>query len=130
MFLDVNVDVNKLVEQMKEIVGPMATKGYELAVKQAYVEGFLNLGLTIFFALLVATGISVGIQFFQRADYEQTRTDKHVYSSADGDGWVFAGIVVIVIAILVMIPMVLCACTAFFDLMNPEWRAINLILGR
>ncbi len=56
MYLDsVTVDVNKLAEQLVKVAGPITKAGWEIYLRQQYIEGFQDL-----FAALIWGILSVG----------------------------------------------------------------------
>lgn len=148
MFLDgnVSVDVNKLAEQLAKIAGPIAQHGWEVYVRQQYVIGVQQLvGAGVL--LLVAIGCVLAaawavrshdrqIDRYDRELAEWTKFDsaKRLRSTKPSSPDCAAELLVLVlfglIGVVAIIVAVCLASDAFAHFYNPEYGAIQGILGR
>lgn len=122
---NVNVDVNKLADQLAKLAGPIAAHGWEVYVRQQYVEGFQNL-----FSAAILLAISVGLLIWIKVQLYPW-AENYEYDDKKDDGMAY-----LVPAIVGVVAM---ACAFFFllnlswaigHLVNPEYGAIQEILGR
>jgi len=105
-----NIDlVKEIVEYLAKIAEPLATKGYELVLKQVQYLMIANtVGFIIGLAVIVSA-IVLTINLFKDDEVE-------------------FGMISILFGLVGMIPFFTCGLYALNALINPEWMAIQLIL--
>lgn len=119
-YLDVNVDINKLVEQIKQYAGPVAQHGWEILVKQQYIQGIQQLIWAVALFILVIVSYRLGWRLWKWAG-----TVELDYTN-DGIQWIPCVIAWIISAILVITSIALLS-DGVAHLLNPEYYAVQQI---
>jgi hypothetical protein len=111
----------KLVEVISQVQA-VAPEVWRIAYRQAFVNAIVMLVWGIIILSVGGTLVRLGLYFTKR--YGEEERDGHRYSEFDVFSvlcYVFGGIGLVVGIVLVI--------TATGQLANPEWRAIELIVG-
>ena len=118
--MNVNVDINKLVDQLQKYAGPLAQHGWEILVRQQYIQGISQIIWAV--ALIV---LSIAGYFFGKKMWQWGKTIKMGYGD---NGWQYTPAV---LAWLVTIIMVFVAVALTSDgvahMLNPEYYAAQNI---
>jgi hypothetical protein len=110
-------EIQDLVELLIEIGGSVAQAGFEIAYKQALVEGYSNV-------LWAIVWIAIGIVLLRQVPKTNKKAKEDEYSMWDGATWILgiAGSICLFVA-----PFTIHQAMGY--LLVPEWRAIELLLG-
>lgn len=119
-YLDVNVDINKLVEQIKQYAGPVAQHGWEILVKQQYIQGVQQLIWAVACVALAIVSYRLGWRLWRWAD-----TVKLDYEN-DGVQYILP-VLSWIVAIIVAIVSVALLTDGVAHLLNPEYYAVQQI---
>lgn len=107
-------DIERIIENLTERLGPSAQHLFDLAVRQVYVEAFL--WGTIGFAAFVAGGL------LARKAWNKKAESSGYYGSTDAEMMVCLGTLVAAIGFVFFV-------MAVVPLLNPEWAAIENLGG-
>lgn len=119
MAVNINLDANDLANQIILALKPLADKlgqgagqVYKLAVKDAYITGWEEIIISGFFFLLMT-----GIDIYLVQQYRKTKSSE------------FMGVMAFItfIGLIITIPT---ACSAFHNLLNPEYAGLTELLQK
>src|SRR5438445_690816 len=113
MMNDTTVDVNQLADQLAKIAGPIAKQGWEIYVRQQYVIAAQEL-----------TAAAVALALLASSVLRSTPED---YGNDDRYG---VTVLLSVIAVIAAIAAILWIGDAVAHFVNPQFYAIQGILGR
>lgn len=116
--------LSEAVKVMADKLGVAAEKLYPILIKQAYVEGYINLFYAIMCLLLALVVILIVKHLLKKRNmYKQTNK----YNSED-DTYAYGALFASFIATILIVITAGCANWAVRALYNPEWYAIKMIL--
>src|SRR5690348_16539263 len=96
-FLDINVDMNKLLEQLATYAAPLAKHGWEILVRQQYIHGIQNLIWSGALLILVVVSYFMGRNFWKWA--------RTVHLDSEDEGMQYIPVVLVWVAAIIMVYM-------------------------
>jgi hypothetical protein len=118
--MNINVDINKLVEQLKDYAGPLAQHGWEILVRQQYIQGIQEMIWAVALLLFVVVGYIFGKKLWKWAGTVRLGTEDQ------GIQYIPAVITWVVSVILVFVSVGLIS-DGIAHLLNPEYYAVQQI---
>ena len=117
-------EIAPILEKLANQLGTTATYLWEVLIRQAFVSGIQDI------AFIVLTAIYVGILYKLHGKYSKPPEDRY-YNSYYDKGDYIAPIMIIaaIIGIFCSIISIVCVFTAITAFVNPEYWALDRILG-
>lgn len=115
-------ELAKVLDELSRRFGPVATQLYELAVRQAAIEGALGLVLGLL-AVVVSWLIWIySARWYWRTATEKAKTDRYS-SGPDIFTVVLAGLAPVMVTVFAALPVY----NGILWLLNPQWAAIQVL---
>lgn len=130
------MDINQIANTLQKIVGPIAREGWDAYVRQQYVIGIQE----VVWAIIVFVGglVAAVVATKARRALKKFDDEKEAFKKTNGyypswgtneDAFVTLFVSLIAVAVIIIIDVALCV-DAFGHFFNPEYGAIQGILGR
>lgn len=129
--MNVTVNINQLVEQLKQMAGPLALHAWEIMVRQQVIAGIQSL---VTGAVLLAVAVIALIAAYRllgwarRYEYTGDSVLSGGYSGEGGMQYIAPTVPVVIAAILVAVAVAL-VNDGIAHLLNPEYYAIQDVLS-
>lgn len=118
--MNVNVDINKLVEQLKNYAGPLAEHGWEVLVRQQYIQGIQEFIWAVALVIIAICAIILGFKFWKWAKKVE------INSYNEGLQYILPVMTWIVSVIMIFIAVGLTS-DGVAHILNPEYYAVQQI---
>ena len=139
-----DVDVNKLVDQLQKIGGPIVDRVLEVYTRQQYNVGITEVAtgsIQLVFAILLSVAAVIAFRKCIHWSAVHAKAYSIRYTAAEVDDscgeaefkcWIYASIsgASVIIAIILFVISGLSLNDGILHLMNPQYYAIQEILGR
>ena len=119
-------EIEQIINTLVEKLGPIGGQVWSIYVRQVYVGVITDVVLGIL-SLLAGVGFLLGARWCLKSYSRARATDPHGYGV--GESQCIAAILCTILGPLVIIAGTV-ALTTLFRLMNPQYYAIQMLLGR
>lgn len=118
--MNVNVDINKLVEQLKNYAGPLAEHGWEVLVRQQYIQGVQQIIWAVALLIFVVIGYFLGKKLWKWAG-------KFELGYGDQGMQYIPAVVMWVASVILLFVAVFEVTDGIGHMLNPEYYAVQQI---